>query len=59
MRRPTAKKVVVATSDVKRAARRATKASAELEDRIVPADYRRSPAVEDYIAKQRSDMHDA
>jgi len=50
--RRTPKKVVVSKAAVKKAGMRATKASAKLEGRVVPADYRRSATVRAYIAKQ-------
>jgi hypothetical protein len=45
------KKVVVSQAAVKKAGVRATKASAKLEGRVVPAGYVRSAAVRAYIAK--------
>jgi hypothetical protein len=51
--RRTTKKVVVSKAAVKKAGVRATKASAKLEGRVVPAGYQRSAAVEAYIAKQQ------
>ncbi|MDM2170989.1 hypothetical protein PP404_06320 [Mycobacteroides abscessus] len=59
MKRPTLRKVVASAIYVKKAGMRATKASAKLENRVVPANYQRPSAIEDYIAKQRRDMHDA
>lgn len=53
MERRTPKKVVVSMAAVKKAGERATKASAKLEGRVVPADHRRSAAVERYIARQQ------
>lgn len=53
MERRTPKKVVVSKAAVKKAGVRATKASAKLEGRVVPAGYKRSAAVEVYIAKQQ------
>ncbi|CDO08072.1 hypothetical protein BN977_02891 [Mycolicibacterium cosmeticum] len=53
MARQTPKKVVVSKEAVKRAGARATKASAKLAGRVVPADHRRSAAVMAYLAKQR------
>ena len=44
------KTVTVTSAAIKAMARQNTKASARLEGREVPADYRRSPAVERYIA---------
>lgn len=54
MERRSPKKVVVSKSAVKAAGVRATKASAKLENRVVPAGYTRSAAVQAYIAKHRS-----
>jgi len=51
--RRTPKKVVVSKSAVKKAGVRATKASAKLEGRVVPAGYRRSATVRAYIANQQ------
>lgn len=51
--RKTPKKVVVPRAAVKKAGMRATKASAKLEGRVVPADHRRSAAVKAYLAKQQ------
>lgn len=51
--RRTLKKVVVSNAAVKKAGERATKDSAKLEGRVVPAGHRRSAAVEEYIAKQQ------
>lgn len=53
MERRTRKKVVVSKAAVKKAGVRATKASAKLENRVVPAGYIRSAAVRGYIAKQQ------
>lgn len=53
MERPTPKKVVVKRAAVKTAVARATKASAKLEGREVPAGHMRSAAVTRYIAKQQ------
>lgn len=53
MERRTPKKVVVSKAAVKKSGVRATKASAKLEGRVVPAGYRRSAAVRAYIAKQQ------
>lgn len=53
MRRRTPKKVVVSKAAVKKAGVRATKASAKLEGRVVPADYIRSATVQAYIEKQQ------
>lgn len=53
MARQTTKKVVVSEAAVKKAAVRATKASAKLEGREVPTDHRRSAAVKAYLAKQQ------
>jgi hypothetical protein len=49
----TPKKVVVSTAAVKKAGTRATKASAKLEGRVVPAGYIRSATVSAYLAKQQ------
>jgi hypothetical protein len=51
--RRTPKKVVVSNAAVKKAGLRATKASAKLEGRMVPAGYIRSATVRAYIAKQQ------
>lgn len=53
MKRRTPKKVVVSKAAVKKAGRRATKASAKLEGRVVPAGHRRSAAVKAYLARQQ------
>lgn len=53
MERNTPKKVVVSRAAVKKAGMRATKASAKLEGRVVPAGHRRSAAVQAYLAKQQ------
>ncbi|GAT02544.1 hypothetical protein RMCFA_2656 [Mycolicibacterium fortuitum subsp. acetamidolyticum] len=53
MERQTPKKVVVSKAAVKKAGSRATKASAKLEGRVVPANHRRSAAVKAYLAKQQ------
>ncbi|WP_164478745.1 hypothetical protein [Mycolicibacterium stellerae] len=53
MERNTPKKVVVSTAAVKKAGMRATKASAKLAGRVVPAGHRRSAAVKAYLAKQQ------
>ena len=53
MERRTPKKVVVTKAAVKKAGVRATKASAKLEGRVVPAGHKRSAAVRAYIAKQQ------
>ena len=53
MERKTPKKVVVSRAAVKKAGMRATKASAKLEGRVVPAGHRRSAAVTAYLAKQQ------
>lgn len=53
MERKTPKKVVVSKAAVKKAGMRATKASAKLEGRVVPANHRRSAAVKAYLAKQQ------
>lgn len=53
MEHKTPKKVVVSQAAVKKAGIRATKASAKLEGRIVPAGHRRSAAVKAYLAKQQ------
>lgn len=47
------KKVVVSTAALREAGRRATRASAKLEGRVVPADHRRSAAVQAYLMKQK------
>lgn len=49
MERRTPKKVVVTKAAVRKAGARATKASAKLEGREVPADHVRSEAVSRYI----------
>jgi hypothetical protein len=63
MERKTPKRVVVSQAAVRRAGARATKASAKLEGRIVPAGHRRSAAATAYLAKQqppkRSRLHAA
>ena len=53
MERNTLKKVVVSKAAVKRAGVRAIKASAKLEDRVVPVGHRRSAAAKEYLAKQQ------
>jgi antitoxin VapB len=53
------KTVTVTSAAIKAMARQNTKASARLEGREVPADYRRSPAVERYIAESASGTRDA
>jgi len=53
MERKTPKKVVASRAAVKKAGMRATKASAKLEGRVVPAGHRRSAAVKAYLAKQQ------
>lgn len=57
MKHRTPKQVVVSKGALKRAGGRATKASAKLEGRVVPAGYVRSAAVRAYIAKQLSPKH--
>lgn len=57
MERQTPKKVVVSKAAVKKAGARATKASAKLEGRVVPANHRRSTAVKAYLAKQQPPKH--
>ncbi len=57
MAQRTPKKVVVSEVAVKNAGVRATKASAKLAGRVVPADHRRSAAVKAYLAKQQSPKH--
>lgn len=52
-RSQTPKKVVVAKAAVKKAGMQATRASAKLEGRVVPAGHRRSAAVQAYLAKQQ------
>lgn len=52
-RSQTPKKVVVSKAAVKKAGMRATRASAKLEGRVVPAGHRRSAAVQAYLAKQQ------
>lgn len=47
----TPKKVVVSRAAIKRTGKRATKASAKLEGRVVPVGHRRSAAVRAYLAK--------
>lgn len=54
MKHQTPKKVVVSRAAVRRAAVRATKASAKLEGRVVPTNHRRSTAVRAYLARQQS-----
>lgn len=54
MERRTPKKVVVSMAAVKKAGQRATKASAKLESRVVPAAHRRSASVVSYIARQQT-----
>lgn len=49
----TPKKVVVSRVAVEKAGMRATRASAKLEGRVVPAGHRRWAAVAAYLAKQR------
>ncbi len=49
-----AKKVVVKKAAVKKAIARATKASAKLENREVPAGYVRPAAVASYIASRQT-----
>ena len=53
LERQTPKKLVVSKAAVKKAGARATKASAKLEGRVVPAGHRRSAAVKAYLAKQQ------
>ncbi len=53
MERNTPKKVMVSRAAVKKAGMRATKASAKLEERVVPAGHRRSAAVKAYLEKQQ------
>lgn len=53
MERKTLKQVVVSKAAVKQAGMRATKASAKLEGRVVPAGHRRSAAVKAYLSKQQ------
>jgi hypothetical protein len=52
-----AKKVVVKKAAVKKAVARATKASAKLENREVPAGYARPAAVARYIASRQTPKH--
>jgi flavin-binding protein dodecin len=52
-----AKKVVVKKAAVKKAVARATKASAKLENREVPAGYVRPAAVAHYIASRQTPKH--
>lgn len=47
------KQVVVSDKALRNAGRRATKASAKLAGRVVPADHRRSAAVNAYLARQQ------
>lgn len=54
MARRTPKKVVVSEAAVREAGARATKASAKLEGREVPAGHRRSAAVEEYLAQKQA-----
>lgn len=49
----TPKEVVVSKAAVMRGGVRATKASAKLEGRVVPADHKLSTAVNAYIGKQK------
>lgn len=62
MRGEAAKHVVVTEAAVRDAARRATRASAKLEERVVPADHVRSAAVQRYLdevgASSPSRLHD-
>jgi len=53
MERKTPKKVVVSKAAVTKAGMRATKASAKLEGRVVPAGHRRSASVQAYLVKQQ------
>lgn len=57
MARTTPKTVVVSKAAIKKAGARSTKASAKLEDRVVPAGHRRSEAVDAYLAKQDQREH--
>jgi len=57
MARTTLKKVVVSKVAIKQAGRRSTKASAELEGRVVPVGHRQSPAADAYLAKQVQREH--
>lgn len=54
MKRQSPKKVVVKEVAVKKAVARATKASAKLENREVPAGYVRPAAVARYIASRQT-----
>lgn len=59
MEHQTPKKVVVSKDAVTASARRATKTSAKLEGRVVPAGHSRSAAVQAYIDKSvRGDHHE-
>ena len=51
------KKVVLSKAAVKKAGVRATKSSAKLEGRVVPAGYLRSATVAAYISKQQPPGH--
>jgi hypothetical protein len=55
--RQSTKKVVVSKAAVKKAGVRATKSSAKLEGRVVPAGYIRSATVAAYIAEQQPPGH--
>lgn len=57
MERQSTKKVVVSKAAVKKAGVRATKSSAKLEGRVVPAGYIRSATVAAYISEQQPPGH--
>ncbi len=55
--RQTKKRAVANKAVVKKAAARATKASAKLENREVPAGYVRSAAVKSFLATRQTPKH--
>jgi hypothetical protein len=57
VKRQSTKKVVVSKAAVKKAGVRATKSSAKLEGRVVPAGYIRSATVAAYISEQQPPGH--
>ena len=54
MERNTPKKVVVSRAAVKKAGMRSTKASAKLENRVVPAGYVRSASVSKFLTARQT-----
>ncbi|MDZ7884143.1 MAG: hypothetical protein U5N53_15105 [Mycobacterium sp.] len=55
--RRTEKKAIVKKAVVKKVAARATKASAKLENREIPAGYVRSAAVKSFLAARQTSKH--